>query len=236
MKKILKTIFILVVIVALIVILFKVKIKKVNLIGNTKYEETELISKIFENEFDRISIVFFIKDKFFKHKDLTYIEKYETKWETPFTIDIVVYEKEPIGFVKNDLKNVYFDKDGIINEISEERKANIPEVRGINFKRYVKGEKLGLENKNLLNAILNITSTIKNYDMPFELLEFDKDDNIIIYCGDITVLLGDTRNMEVKLQRLKDIHPEIKDLKGILDLREARDNMLDEKYIFKKTG
>ena len=46
--------------------------------------------------------------------------------------------------------------------------------------------------------------------------------------------MGDTKNMEIKLQRLVDIYPQIKDLSGTLDLKDARENMLDEQYIFRK--
>ena len=34
--------------------------------------------------------------------------------------------------------------------------------------------------------------------------------------------------------RLNDIYPKITEYSGTLDLKEAKDNMLDEQYIFKK--
>ena len=47
------------------------------------------------------------------------------------------------------------------------------------------------------------------------------------------ISVGDIQNMEIKLQRLKDIYPKIAEYKGVLDLKDAKDNMLDEQYIFK---
>ena len=61
-----------------------------------------------------------------------------------------------------------------------------------------------------------------------------KDGNLQLYIDDIVVFLGDTQNMEIKLQRLYDIYKEIKGYNGTLDLSNARENMLDEQYIFKK--
>ena len=138
--------------------------------------------------------------------------------------------------MKKDIKNVYFDRDGVINEINSERKDGIPEVVGINFKSYSKGEKLQLSNKALLNAILNISTFLNENGFKIELLEVKDEDNLFVYVGKIVVKLGSTNNMEVKLQRLIDIYDQISDLTGELDLSEAKDNMIDEQYIFKKTN
>ena len=70
--------------------------------------------------------------------------------------------------------------------------------------------------------------------MPADLIEIKQDDNINVYLGNIEVNLGDIDNMEIKLMRLNDIYPKIAEYNGTLDLKEARDNMLDEQYIFKK--
>lgn len=236
MKKVLKTIIIFFIIITIVVIIFKAKIKRINVKGNTKYDDAELITKVFDGNWDRISIILFTKEKFRKHKNIIYLEKYDIKFKSPFEIDLIVYEKEPIAFVKNDIKNVYFDKDGIVDDITEERKEGIPEIRGVNFKNFEKGEKLIVGDKVLLDVILNIAMTMKSYNLSYELLEFEKNNEITIYCDNIQVLLGDIRNMEVKLLRLKDIYPKIKDLSGTLDLKNAKDNMLDEKYIFKKSN
>lgn len=234
MIKFIKKLTFFVVIVLLILLILNIKIRHIDIVGTTKYTDEELISNIFTSKYDDIAIVFYLKDKLIKHKNLTYIEKYEVKWETPFSIKIVVYEKEAIGYVKKDINYVYFDKDGVIEEISLEKKENIPEVKGINFVAYEMGQVIEVENKNLLNQILYVTSYMKNSGLPFYLLNFDINHEMTLHLEKIQVLLGDNRNLEVKLQRLKDIYPEIKDLSGTLDLRAARDNMLDERYIFKK--
>ena len=69
-----------------------------------------------------------------------------------------------------------------------------------------------------------------------EFLEVDKDGKISVSVGSIVAKLGDTRNMEIKLQRLNDIYKEIKDLSGVLYLENASENMLDEEYIFRKSN
>lgn len=171
------------------------------------------------------------------HKELIHVEKYDVKWKSPISITINVYEKADIGFVKFDIKNAYFDKDGIVSEITSEKKQGIPEVRGIYIGEPKKGKKFSVaKNKNYFDAILNITSKLRDYNLPISLLELKPDNTIIVYLSNIIVTLGDIKNMEIKLQRLNDIYPQIKDLSGSLDLSNASDNMIDEKYIFKKTA
>ena len=138
--------------------------------------------------------------------------------------------------MKRDLKNVYFDKDGVVLEVTNERKPNIVEVIGVSFSNYEKGDKIEIANKKILKAILNITSFLHEHELKAELIEIKQNDSIKIYMGNIVADMGNTDNMEVKLLRLNDIYPKISHLSGTLDLSNARENMLDEQYIFKKAG
>ena len=233
-KRVFKIVFIVAVAIILVIAIFKVRIINIEVIGNTKVQSSEIISEIFKRDYDKTSILFFIKDKTKKHEKIKYIDDYSVEWITPFSIKIRVRENPAIAFTKRDLKKVYFDKDGIINEILDEQKGDLIEVVGISFKTYEKGEKIATNDEKVVNAILNITSSLYEEKLPANLLEIDKKGNFLIYINDIVVYLGDTQNMEIKLQRLYDIYKEISDRSGVLDLSNARENMLDEQYIFKK--
>ena len=233
-KRVFKIVFIVAVAIILVIAIFKVRIINIEVIGNTKVQSSEIISEIFKRDYDKTSILFFIKDKTKKHEKIKYIDDYSVEWITPFSIKIRVRENPAIAFTKRDLKKVYFDKDGIINEILDEQKGDLIEVVGISFKTYEKGEKIATNDEKVVNAILNITSSLYEEKLPANLLEIDKNGNFLIYINDIVVYLGDTQNMEIKLQRLYDIYKEISDRSGVLDLSNARENMLDEQYIFRK--
>ena len=88
----------------------------------------------------------------------------------------------------------------------------------------------------LVNAILDITRNLHDNKLPAEFIDVDKEGKISVSIGNIVAKLGDTRNMEVKLQRLNDIYKEIKELSGVLSLENASENMLDEEYIFRKSN
>ena len=236
MKTILKLLIYVAIVGLVVSILLRVRIKNIDIVGNDKVSDAEIVTSLFEDEIDRTSLVFFIKLKFKKKKEIPLVNSYDIKWVTPFSLVVTVNENEAIAFIKRDLKNVYFDKDGVVIEMTEERKPNVVEVIGVSFKNYEKGERIDISNKKILKAILNITSFLKEHELKAELIEIKREEEIFIYIGNIVANMGDTDNMEVKLLRLNDIYPEISHLNGTLDLSNARENMLDEQYVFKKAS
>lgn len=236
MNKIFKIILANIIIIAIVVLAFNVKVTNVDIVGNERISDVEVAKKIFENPYANISIVLFINDKFKEKKRIPLVSSYEIEWQTPFSIIINVTENPIIGFVRKDIKNVYFDKNGNICEVSNERKEGIIEVIGVSFKNNDVLDKIELNDDKLLNAILNISGYLKENGFKAELLEITKENEIHVYIGNIEVNLGDIQNMEIKLQRLSDIYPKIAEYSGVLDLKDARDNMLDEQYIFKKNN
>ena len=61
----LKKILLFILTVALILhLILKVKIKNIDIIGNSLVSDSQILTTIFESESDRSSIVFFIKTKF----------------------------------------------------------------------------------------------------------------------------------------------------------------------------
>lgn len=236
MKNGLKILIAVLIVVICFNIITRVKIKNIDIVGNSNVSDTQIVTTLFEGDIDRISLVFFLKSEFGKKKDILLVDSYEIKWITPFSIVVKVNENPPIAFTKRDVKNIYFDKNGVINEVSEDRKPNLIEVIGISFKNYEKGSKIYISNAKTLKAILNITSFLKEQGLQAELLEIRREEEFYIYMGNIVVNMGNANNMETKLLRLKDIYPNISDLRGTLDLSNARENMLDEQYIFKKAS
>ena len=234
MKKIVKTFITIICLILVLIVIFNVKINNIDIVGNEKVNDVQIATHIFASQYDNVSIVLFLKDKFLEKKKIPLVSKYEIEWKTPFSIVINVTENPIIGFVRRDIKNVYFDKNGNICEVSSERKSDVIEVIGISFKNSEVYDKIELNNEKLLNAILNISSFCKENKLPVDLIEVNQDENINVYIGNIEVNLGNIDNMEIKLMRLNDIYPKIVEYSGVLDLKDAKDNMLDEQYIFKK--
>ena len=208
------------------------RINNIKVLGCETIDSTEIISEIFEKDIDYVSLYYFVKEKIFKHKDINFVEKYQIDWKSPSSIEIIVYEKPIVGFIRYMSSNFYFDKDGFVRKITADKEFNVPEFFGMSYSDLVLNKQISVSDKSIFNSILNITDNITKYDMPIYLVEYSNTKEICLYVDQIKVLLGNNENMEIKFMVLDDIYKKIKDKKGTLDLRKARENMLNEQYIF----
>lgn len=220
--------------IIIVILFFVVRVRNINVIGNTKYTKEQIIDTILDSNKNEYSTVVFIKYYFFKHKTLNFVDKYEIEWNNPFDINIIIYEKPIVGYIRYMSTNFYFDKDGYITEIGDEIDKKVPEFKGMFFDNLSLNTKITISDKDILNSMLNITENIDNFDLDVFLVEYNTINEIKAYIGNIEVLLGNNENMEIKFSTLNDIYPQISDLSGILDLSSAKENMLNEQYIFKK--
>lgn len=211
-------------------------IKNITVLGCENIDSSYIISEIFESNLDYISILFYLKDKFVKHKEINYIEKYQIEWQNPISVEVIVYEKPIVGYIRYMSSNFYFDKDGYVRKISLTKDYNVPEFFGMSYNDLVLNKQITVKDKNIFNSILNITDNIAKYNININLVEYNSTKDINLYIDKIKILLGTNENMEIKFMVLNDIYPKIKDMIGTLDLRKARENMLDEQYIFTQSN
>ena len=230
--------FYIIVLVFCFVILFvsTLGIKNITVLGCDNIDSAYIISEIFESNLDYVSILFFLKDKFVKHKEINYVEKYQIEWNSPTSVEVIVYEKPIVGYIRYMSSNFYFDKDGYVRKISATKDYNVPEFFGMSYNDLVLNKQIAVSDNTIFNSILNITDNITRYKIDINLVEYSSTKEINLYIEQIKVLLGTNENMEIKFMVLHDILPKIKDMSGTLDLRKAKENMLDEQYIFTKNN
>lgn len=156
---------------------------------------------------------------------LRFTKNFKTK---PIIGDAIIYAKV-------DLKYANIDENGYITDITDEKKDDTVELKYKDFKNIFAGEKIGISNGDLFSASSKITKAFNESDIHLDYIEIYDDDNLRLCKGKIMIDMGDTRNIDVKIKRAIEIYPEIKDLSGTLDLKDCRNNMTDEKYIFKKS-
>ena len=214
--------------------IFNVRVKDISVIGNTRQEDIEILNKIFLNKLDNRSIILYIKSKYFKHKKIKYVEDYEIRFVTPAKVEVLVEETEIIGYIKYMAGNYLFDRSGVVCELSSDTHDEYVEIRGINFKTLTLGEQIKLDNEKVYNAIMYITKTLHDSNMPKVVVDYNDIDNITLYVSEIEVRLGSDENLVFKMTRLLDIYDKIANMQGTLDLSNARYESDEEGYIFKK--
>ena len=191
-------------------------------------QETECFSLQFETE---SSIVFFLKDKYKKKKVIPYVETYSVKVNWPSEIIINIYEKKIMGCINDNGRYMYFDKDGIVVDISDKLLSTIPEVKGVKINNYVLHEKMKMPSDVVLPSVVEIKQQLDKYHMEVDSIVFDSDYAITLKKGDIKILLGKNKYLTEKIYEYSRIAPELVGRKGTLNL-EACDGT-KKSYPFK---
>ena len=203
-----------------LVLLCSIRLTNVTVKGNSRYTAQEVEDMVFPRFMDRNTVYCLIADKLGREKSLPFVQNYDIQITGPFSCDLVIYEKNVVGYVRFMSSCMYFDKDGMIVESSEERLPGVPEVSGLQFGHIVLNQKLPVADDGLFNEIMNITQQLDYYGIACEKLQFDADRNItlILSGGAIDVNLGNEKEIDPKLSVLNDMLPKLEGLSGTLDL------------------
>ena len=218
----------------LILLLISTRVNKITFLGNRQYSNKELEKLIFSEDLDYNSAYAFVKDKWKPHKTLPFVDRYELHWKNPFSLDIIVYEKNIVGYVEYMSGNLYFDGDGIVVESTKKKLPGIPKITGLKFSKVSLYKTLPVEDKAVFRDILNLSASLKAENLECDHIDYDVMSNATLYMGDIKVLLGNNEDMEQKLSSLKDILPALSGRKGTLDLTKYRGRKEKEAYVFRE--
>lgn len=218
----------------LILLLISTRVNKITFLGNRQYSNKELEKLIFSEDLDYNSAYAFVKDKWKPHKTLPFVDRYELHWKNPFSLDIIVYEKNIVGYVEYMSGNLYFDGDGIVVESTKKKLPGIPKITGLKFSKVSLYKTLPVEDKAVFRDILNLSASLKAENLECDHIDYYAMSNATLYMGDIKVLLGNNEDMEQKLSSLKDILPALSGRKGTLDLTKYRGRKEKEAYVFRE--
>lgn len=133
------------------------KVTTVYVDGGIHYTNEEIMDMVMEGRLGDNSLYLSLKYRDKGVENIPFIEMMDVSIEARDTIRITVYEKALAGYVRYLGRYVYFDKDGIVVETSEEETAGIPQVTGLSFDHVILHEPLPVDNPDLFNEILNIT-------------------------------------------------------------------------------
>lgn len=218
----------------MILLLISTRVNKIIILGNQQYSEEELKKQIFSEDLDYNSAYAFAKDKLRPHKTLPFVERYELHWKSPFSLELIVYEKNMVGYVEYMSSNLYFDGDGIVVESTKKKLPGIPKITGLKFSKVSLYKTLPVEDKAVFQDILNLSSALKVENLDCDHIDYGSMSNATLYIGEIKVLLGNNEDMEQKLASLKDILPALSGRKGTLDLSKYRGRKEKESYVFRE--
>lgn len=200
------------------VMIYRSDITEIKVTGNSFYTEEEVINLILGSKVESNTVVCYLRNHFGDHKEIPFVERYQVEIEDMHTVEIIIYEKKIIGYLDYMESYMYFDRDGTVVDSSKEKLNGVVKVEGIEFTRVVLGEKLETDNATAFDAVVTMTEMFEKEGLDVKTITFDKKKRLKIKMKKVTIELGTSEYLDLKLAELADIWPNIKKLSGTLYL------------------
>lgn len=231
---------ILIVLALAVLIIFTVfKVKNVEVEGNKLYDAKVIEKAVLNDEYSWNSLYVFLKYKFVNTSEVPFVDTMEISLKDPQTLHIKVYEKGIMGYLylSSINKNVYFDKDGIVTELSDRVIEDTPQILGIDCKKVVQYEKLPIGSKRL-KQLLTLTQSLKRNDLIPDSITYGVENEPVLTYGTVKVSMGSLEFLTQKVERLAKIKPQLQGMEGTLHLEnwteETTNIVFDKKESSKK--
>lgn len=192
--------------------------------GNSFYTDDQIKNMILGVPMAKNSILAGFIDTEKSTKDEAMIDSITVSRVNRNTLLLQVKEKQMIGYIEFQGQCVNFDRQGIVQIITEEPLENVPKIEGIDVKEAVQGERLSGINTTKLNTILSVGKMLEKMEEKPDRLVFNDLNQLVLYYGTIEVRLGDDENMDEKINRLVGILPELEGMSGILHLENTTED------------
>lgn len=213
-------VFLLLVAGAVLVVWNVFTVENVVVEGNELYSAEQIERLVLNDEYSWNSLYVELKYRFLDVGEVPFVDTMEVSLDNPHTVRISVYEKGILGCFYIDAigQYAYFDKDGFVVETSAEEISGVPKVSGVACDSVVLYEKLPLENEEVFGNLMNLTQTLKKYDLlPQEIRYDEKLEPTLTYYG-TQVIIGSDEYLSQKVARLSSIMPKLGGLYGTLHL------------------
>lgn len=184
--------------------------------GNVHYTNEEIMETVMEGRYGNNSLFLSMKYKDKSIVGIPFVEKMDITVLDPHAIKIEVYEKAVAGYVEYLERYLYFDKDGIVVESSNEKTRGIPMVTGLSFDHVILYEPLPVENNEIFKEILSITQLVSKYSLSIDRIYFGSNSSLTLYFNEVRVALGSGGNLEEKIIELQYMLPELEEKSGTL--------------------
>ncbi len=205
--------------VAAAVVLGVFQIRSIDVKGNERYLAEQIRDDMIYDFKTRNTLYFAWKYRNNQPaEDVPYLKSVQATMLSPTSVRIQVTENPIVGRVQYENTNVYYDADGVVQEITDTIYAGIPLVAGVEIEKPQQYQKLVMGNSSTLRTMLNITQLLIKNELIPDSVTFDGSQNMILRFGQVTVNLGQDEYLEEKIANLVSIYPQIAGEAGTLNM------------------
>lgn len=224
-RRIVTEIIVIGILIFLIVFCVGFRVTKVEVKGNQFYSDEEIKKMVLDVPAAKNTL---LAERFInteeKTKEEALIERITIKRKKWNTLVLQVREKQMIGYFSLNGQCLNFDRQGVIQIITEESIENVPLIDGLNVKEAKQGEKIKGINKKRLNTILSVGKMLEKTEQKPDRLVFNDLKQLVLYYGSIEVNMGTDENMDEKMNRLIGILSQLEGMEGVLHLENVTED------------
>ena len=203
------------ILVFLIVFCVGFRVTKVEIKGNKFYSDDKIKKMVLDAPAAKNTL---LAERFIntreKTKEEELIDRVTIKRKDRNTLVVQVKEKQMIGYFTFEGKCLNFDRQGVIQIITDAPIEDVPLIDGLSVKGAKQGEKIkGIKEKRL-NTILSVGKMLEKTEQKPDRMMFNDLKQLILYYGSVEVNMGNDENMDEKMNRLIGILPQLKGMKG----------------------
>ncbi|WP_314155333.1 hypothetical protein [Stomatobaculum longum] len=201
---------------------YTVRIEKVSVRGNRIYSEEEARKLLLPRAEGLRTAALFLESRQSKKKRLAFLDSYELRFTSPFSVELVLHEKNVLGYVRYMSADFYFDRELRVVESVQEAIPGYPLVTGLQNGTVGIGECLLSNDQNGRTIVGNLLFNLLENGVHVDEVSFDSAYRATLRCGKITVLFGGSLETEERCKDLSTALPRLGDTAGILDFQERR--------------
>ena len=218
----------------LLAVLLSVRIQTVKVSGNERYTQEQIEAMIFDTKLSRNPVYCYYQYRFRPHKTIPFVEDYKIVFRSPVNVEIITYEKSVVGYVSYMNSLMYFDKDGIIVESTNEKLEGIQMITGLRFGHIVLHKPLPVEDVRIFDEILNLTQVLEMYDIKAARIDYNSQKEATLTVDNLKVELGGNAQINGKISELRDILNTYTELSGTLYLDTYDETNSNPSYRFEQ--
>ena len=204
------------IIIICLAILILFYVQRIEIKGNQYCSDKTIAESIQNDRFSINTLYVMAKYSMGKGEIPEGLESMEVKLKNPWTLSVVVEEKQSIGYFEHKKKKVYFDENGLVLIHGLAIVQGVPLVEGVEFKNIRQYSQLSCENPNVFDEIYTIKKEFEKNELEMDRILYI-DDRVYVYIGKKCISLG-TEVTEEKIAQISPIMKKLKKKKGTLHL------------------
>lgn len=205
-------------VVGIVLLLLPVwNIETIQIENTNYYTEDEILSSA--NIEQGMHILSISKEKSIENiNKLPYIKSADIKFNFPNSIEILVKENIPLGYVPFNGTYLCLDENGQVLGQSDKMKVSLPIIEGLRFRKFQLYDKLPIENDDNFIVVTEIVNTLRKYDFldKVDSIDISNIEQIHLYVDKLDVIIGNIREFDKKIMWLVQVYQDYSI--GILDL------------------